>query len=113
MLVGERQTFVDLAHETGKVEDWQQIIKWSAAAFSGPLEPLVNEAEAEDAEEQEAGEPGTMGFSKVRDGNKTTSVGDIQVNGNKWSSVDEVRAFQLAYNANRGPLGDTDEISVD
>jgi len=100
----QRGRFVEIAQETGTVEDWKQILKWSTSAFSAPLEPLTLEDEDEEAETPAEADTGTLNFSGADPG---------VIDNNASSGIEAARAFQTAYNGNLKPLGDKSEISVD
>ncbi len=100
VLMGNRDEFVEVASETGKVSDWKQIFRWAAAALP-TVPPLTGSGAAnDDAEEDELPE----GFAAAEPG---------QIDDNGATGQRAARAFQEAYNENRRALGGAENLQVD
>jgi outer membrane protein OmpA-like peptidoglycan-associated protein len=97
VLTGNRDTFVNIANETGKVSDWKQILKWSAAAF--PMVPTLREGE-EPGDDEALPE----GFALADPG----KIDDDATTGKPAAT-----AFQKAYNRNKTALGGQDDLKPD
>src|SRR5690606_9637842 len=93
VLMGDRDTFVSIADETGTDEDWKQILKWSSEAF---LEvPKLVSADAEESDEEEAPTTNPQGYASFA------------------GAADSVEHFQKAYNTHRENLGGPEELKPD
>jgi outer membrane protein OmpA-like peptidoglycan-associated protein len=101
VLTGDREAFVSIADETGKVSDWKQILSWASIDLA-VLFPL----RASDDKGPASGPVlAQVSFAECDPG---------VIDDNAFTGVEPVKAFQRAFNANKATLASTaDDLKVD